>query len=268
MTIHQLSEQDGPPLRLSSWTAGFFGSSRRTRRRALATAVALALPVAVSGCAGASAARSPVSAAVGPASPPHASTTTSTTLAKAKPKHRRNPGSGGATVGYQDTPPPPLPGQLTFVGDSVGVDTAPFIQQYIPNAKVYAAVDRSWGQGEAILQGLANQGELGSVVVVELGLNGPITDSDFLSMMAILAHVPRVVFVNIRLPAGAYGPGTDWWQDQNNAVLAGEIPHFHNAYLANWYAYSAGHPSWFAPDGIHLEPSGGAAMAQLVKQYA
>jgi hypothetical protein len=177
-------------------------------------------------------------------------------------------GSGpGATVGVTTAPPPPLPGQVTFVGDSVGVDTTPYLEQDIPGIRCNAMVDRSWGEGESVLQSIAAEGELGTVVVVELGLNGPIDDADFQSMMSILAHVPRVVFVNVRLPVGAYGPGTDWWGSQNNAVLASEVPHYHNALLANWYAYSAGHSSWFAPDGIHLDGLGGAAMAELIKAY-
>lgn len=200
----------------------------------------------------------------------HDSTTsTSTTVKKTKPKDRSRTTttSPGATVGTLAAPPPPLPGQVTFIGDSVGVDATPYVQQDIPGVHCDAKVDRSWGEGESILQSLAAQGQLGSVVVVELGLNGPIDDSDFQSMMSILANVPRVVFLNIRLPDGAYGPGTDWWQDQNNSVLASEIPHYRNAVLANWYADSAGHPSWFTPDKIHLQPPGAAAMAALIKQY-
>jgi hypothetical protein len=183
---------------------------------------------------------------------------------------------GSATVGPVNVPPPPpvttLPpagsGSVTFVGDSVGVDATPYLQQDIPGINCNAMVDRSWGVGETILQGLAAQGALGSIVVVELGLNGPITDSDFQQMMSILSGVRRVVFLNIHLPVGAYGPGTDWWQNQNNQVLATEVPKYPNTVLADWYSISEGHPEYFAPDGIHLDPPGGAAMAQLVRQYA
>jgi hypothetical protein len=183
---------------------------------------------------------------------------------------------GSATVGPVNVPPPPpvttLPpagsGSVTFVGDSVGVDATPYLQQDIPGINCNAMVDRSWGVGETILQGLAAQGALGSIVVVELGLNGPIADSDFQQMMSILSGVKRVVFLNIHLPVGAYGPGTDWWQNQNNQVLATEVPKYPNALLADWYSISEGHSDYFAPDGIHLDPPGAAAMAALVRQYA
>lgn len=182
---------------------------------------------------------------------------------------------GSATVGPVNVPPPPpvtsvppaVAGSITFVGDSVGVDATPYLQQDIPGINCNAMVDRSWGAGESIVQGLAAQGALGSIVVIELGLNGPIGDSDFQQMMSLLRSARRVVFLNIRLPYGAYGPGTDWWGNQNNQVLASEIPHYPNAVLANWYGVSAGHPEYFAPDGIHLDPPGGAAMAELVKEY-
>lgn len=245
-------------------------STLRTVAAAGAAVVLGGLLAACSPAGGAGTARTQ-SAATGGAAPVSARSIPTTTAAphpRPKPKHHNGGGSPGATVGLTNAPPPPMPGQVTFVGDSVGVDATPYLQQDIPGIRCNAMVDRGWGAGEAILQGLASQGELGTVVVVELGLNGPIQASDFQSMMAILAHVPRVVFLNIRLPLGAYGQGTDWWQNQTNQLLASEIPHYHNALLANWYAYSAGHPSWYAPDGVHLDGLGGAAMAALVKAYA
>ena len=37
--------------------------------------------------------------------------------------------------------------------------------------------------------------------------------------------------------------------------------------LADWYTLSADHPSWFAPDGVHLETAGAQAMAGLVASH-
>jgi hypothetical protein len=244
-------------------------------RAAAGAGVAIILALGLAGCGITSSSKGPahtVSAAIGGAPSTavdnHVVIRPKPTPASPAKKKTTKTTVAGATVGGTQAPPPPLAGQVTFVGDSVGVDAEPYLDQDIPGVRVYAMVDRGWGAGEEILQGLAAQGELGTVVVVELGLNGPIEDYDFVEMMSILAHVPRVVFLNIRLPVGAYGPGTDWWQDQNNTVLATEIPHYRNAVLANWYEYSAGHGSWYAGDGIHLNPSGGAAMAELVKLYA
>jgi lysophospholipase L1-like esterase len=40
------------------------------------------------------------------------------------------------------------------------------------------------------------------------------------------------------------------------------------AVLADWYTLSSGHPEWFTPDQVHLEPAGAQALAELVAQYA
>ena len=86
------------------------------------------------------------------------------------------------------------------------------LQAAIPGIDVDAAVSRQWSDGELILQTLKSEGQLGADVVVGLGTNGPITDSDFDDMMAILGGASRVVFVNVHVDRP--------WQDPNNAVLA------------------------------------------------
>lgn len=36
--------------------------------------------------------------------------------------------------------------------------------------------------------------------------------------------------------------------------------------MLDWVAYSAGHPGWFAADGIHLGPGGAAGFARLLRR--
>jgi len=36
--------------------------------------------------------------------------------------------------------------------------------------------------------------------------------------------------------------------------------------VLDWVAYSAGHPSWFAPDGLHLGPGGAEGLARLLER--
>jgi len=36
--------------------------------------------------------------------------------------------------------------------------------------------------------------------------------------------------------------------------------------VLDWVHYSAGHSSWFQPDGLHLTFSGGKAFARLLKK--
>jgi hypothetical protein len=142
---------------------------------------------------------------------------------------------------------------VTAVGDSVMIDYQGDLQTDIPGVVVDAAVSRQWSEGEAILQSLKAEGQLGSRVIVALSTNGPITDTDFDNMMAILSGVTRVVFVNDHVDQP--------WQDPNNAVLASGVARYPNAVLADWASLAAQNPQWFGPDGTHLAIDGPGAQA-------
>lgn len=149
-------------------------------------------------------------------------------------------------------------GQVTAVGDSVMLDYQDPLETAIPGVNVNAAVSRQWSDGEFILQTLKEQGQLGGDVIVALGTNGPITDTDFDDMMSILAGASRVVFVNVHVDRP--------WQDPNNAVLANGAARYPNVVVADWATLAAQNPQWFGPDGTHLaiDGPGADALASLV----
>jgi hypothetical protein len=157
-------------------------------------------------------------------------------------------------------PPGPgfIAGQVTAVGDSVMLDYQDPLKTAIPGINVDAAVSRQWSDGESVLQTLKAEGQLGGEVVVGLGTNGPITDSDFDNMMTILGGASRVVFVNVHVDRP--------WQDPNNAVLASGATRYPNAVVADWATLAAQNPGWFGSDGTHLaiDGTGAGALAQLV----
>jgi hypothetical protein len=167
------------------------------------------------------------------------------------------------TVAAATTPPVAaagglVAGHVTAVGDSVMLDYQADLEADIPGVDVEAAVSRQWETGEQILQELRSEGRLGSVVVVALGTNGPITSADFDSMMAILAGVSRVVFVTIVVDQP--------WQNPNNAVLSSGVARYSNTVIADWYSLESQNPGWVYSDGTHL-PIGGAgaqALASLI----
>jgi len=232
--------------------------------RAGTACAALAVAALLLGACGSTTAAHHNTAADSTTTRPAAATSTSdrpsTTTATARP-------APTTTTDPLAHPPRPDPGRVTIVGDSVMVDARPYLTHDIPGAHIYAAVSRQWGTGEQILASLSIHHQLSPIVVVGLGLNGPINDADFQAMMAAVPGAKRVIFLTIHLPRGAYGPGTDWWQAQNNSVLRTMVPKYHNAVLANWYAYCEPHPGWFYSDGIHLDPTGAAAMAAFIKRY-
>jgi hypothetical protein len=149
-------------------------------------------------------------------------------------------------------------GQVTAVGDSVMLDYQDPLKTAIPGINVDASVSRQWSEGEQILQTLKADGQLGGDVIVGLGTNGPITDSDVDNIMAILGGASRVVFVNVHVDRP--------WQDPNNAVLARGATRYPNAVVADWATLAAQNPAWFGADGTHLaiDGAGADALAQLV----
>jgi hypothetical protein len=75
-------------------------------------------------------------------------------------------------------------------------------------------------------------------------------------MMQVIADVPRVMFVNVKVPRA--------WEVPNDAVIADGVQRYPNAVLVDWRGASVGRPDFFWDDGIHLRPEGAAAYAALI----
>jgi hypothetical protein len=160
------------------------------------------------------------------------------------------------------TLPPPaagfVAGHVTAVGDSVMLDYQAPLQTDIPGIDVEASVSRQWGAGEEILAQLKSEGRLGAEVIVALSTNGPISSTDFDTMMSTLQGASRVVFVNVHVDRP--------WQDPNNAVLTQGATRYPNVVIADWASLAAANPQWFGSDGTHLaiNGSGADALASLI----
>jgi hypothetical protein len=186
---------------------------------------------------------------VTPSTPPPTTSTTTTTTAP--PPISAVPGPSAI----------PVPGPVSTVGDSIMLDIQPDLQVDIPGIHVDGLVSRQFETGIGIVQADRAAGTLGNVLVVELGTNGTVTSSDFDAMMQAASGVKRVIFVNVNVPRP--------WMAPDNAVLAAGVARYPGvAVLADWNTLSAGHPEWFTPDEVHLEPAGAAAMAALITRYA
>ena len=167
--------------------------------------------------------------------------------------------TGAGDHGPITSPPLPAPGpgfvegKVTAIGDSVMLDYQTALEQDIPGVQVTAVVGRQWTQGEALLAQLKAQGQLGAVVIVGLGTNGPIDAAQFDQMASILSGASRIVFVNIRVDRT--------WQDPNNTVLANGVATTPNATLVHWHALADEHPTWLYPTQTHMPPGGTGAQA-------
>jgi len=171
------------------------------------------------------------------------------------------PAVSPVTTEHPDTQatPPITTGPLSVVavGDSVMVDTQNALRAQIPGIYVDALVGRHLRGGISVLRALRNQNRLGDVVVIHLGTNGAFTTADFDSIMQVLQGVPRVVFINLRVPRR--------WETPDNRTIAAGVNRYPNTVLIDW------HNRWrecgrnvFWSDGIHPTPSGAACYARMV----
>jgi hypothetical protein len=134
------------------------------------------------------------------------------------------------------------------------------LSQAIDGIQIDAAISRQAATFIQILRGRAANGELGDVMVVQVGNNGPLTTDQFDTMMDILAPVGRIVVVTVKVPRP--------WESPNNAILRDGAQRNPAVVLADWQAESDGVPSLFWDDGIHLRPEGAAAYAALIASRA
>jgi peptidoglycan/LPS O-acetylase OafA/YrhL len=87
-----------------------------------------------------------------------------------------------------------------------------------------------------------------SPVVLNLGNNNRLVESDVIELFEIVKDQPRVVVVNTAVPRS--------WRDENNAIIASVSSRYPNTTLIDWQKLSENHPEYFASDGVHLNPPG------------
>ncbi len=111
----------------------------------------------------------------------------------------------------------------------------------------------------AILNQRAAAGELGDIVVVHVGNNGPLRPQQFDEIMGVVGEDRRAVFVTVKVPR--------FWEQRNNVLLAEGVERYPNAALADWYGASVNQPELFWDDGMHLQPRGSRVYVNLLLQH-
>ena len=87
-----------------------------------------------------------------------------------------------------------------------------------------------------------------SPVVLNLGNNNRLVESDVVELFEIVKNQPRVIVVNTAVPRS--------WRDENNAIIDRVSSRYTNTTLIDWKSLSENHPEYFASDGVHLNPPG------------
>lgn len=151
------------------------------------------------------------------------------------------------------------PAPIFAIGDSVMLGAANYFRKAGLDVDVDAKLGRQVWTAIQILQQRKQANELAPTVIVHLGNNGTFSAREFDQMMAVLANVPHVIFVNNKVPRN--------WQVPNNDALSQGVKRYPNTILVDWNSASSAHAEWFWNDGIHLRPEGALIYTNLIAQY-
>ncbi|CAN5844010.1 acyltransferase family protein [soil metagenome] len=148
-------------------------------------------------------------------------------------------------------------GPVSAVGDSVMIGAAPDLKRRIETlSTINAEVGFQASDVIEVLQQRHAAGQLGPVVVLHVGNNGPLREWEFDEMMQIIGNQRQAVFVNVKVSRN--------WELRNNKVIAEGVERYPNATLADWYGVSAERPDLFWRDGMHLQPAGVQLYTDLI----
>ena len=98
-----------------------------------------------------------------------------------------------------------------------------------------------------------------SPVIFNLGNNGVLTRDDVQAIFELVKDQPQVIVVNTAVSRP--------WRDANNSLVAEVAQQYSTVTLIDWNSISMGHPEYFAPDGIHLVPTGVAVYVGEILKY-
>ncbi len=146
---------------------------------------------------------------------------------------------------------------LWVTGDSVILGIRNVLAKYerieLINARVGRQINELIEVAQTDQQFVAN-----SPVVLNLGNNNRLIESDVVSLMEIVRNQPKIIVVNTAVPRG--------WKEENNRIISSVVARYPNTILVDWDRISANHPEYFATDGVHLNPPGVNAYVAAIRE--
>ncbi len=153
---------------------------------------------------------------------------------------------------HKVAPRPPL-----AVGDSSMLLALPALARV--GYKVNARGCRQLAEGLRLLRQTRRRHQLPHLVVLGLGADASVTAGQIQQAKKILGPKRKLGLVTPRELGG--GESNDARVIRNAGQRDPE-----RVKVLDWVHYSAGHSSWFQPDGLHLTFSGAKAFARLLKK--
>jgi len=138
-------------------------------------------------------------------------------------------------------------GGLWVTGDSVILGIRSKLGEDHPIALMNARIGR---QAPELLDVMVHDKAqvAGSTVVFDLGNNNALTREQVVAIFDVVKDQPKIIVVNTAVPRP--------WREGNNALLADVARNYSRVTIVDWNSISQGHPEYFAPDGVHLVPTG------------
>lgn len=158
-----------------------------------------------------------------------------------------------------ETLPPSVHGKdITLLGDSVSLASAPQLLAQMPGIHIEAEVGHQLRDAAGQLEQMSSAGQLRPVTVIALGTNGSTKDSDWERILATLGEDRLLVVV---IP---HGP-PEWIPGVQAQMTALSEAHPEQVVVADWDAATE-HVTEFAPDKVHPRGNGQQVFAQLIRR--
>ena len=148
-------------------------------------------------------------------------------------------------------------GGLWVTGDSVILGIRSTLGEDHPIALMNARIGR---QAPELLDVMIHDKAqvTGSTVVFDLGNNNALTREQVVAIFDVVKDQPKIIVVNTAVPRP--------WREGNNALLADVARNYSRVTIVDWNSISQGHPEYFAPDGVHLVPTGVAVYVAEIEK--
>ena len=136
---------------------------------------------------------------------------------------------------------------LWVTGDSVILGIRSKLGESHPISIMNARIGRQAPELLSVM--LQDKKEAANVpVIFNLGNNNALTREQTVAIFEAVKDQPRIIVVNTAVPRP--------WREGNNSLIAEVASKYANVIIVDWNAISEGRPEYFAPDGVHLVPTG------------
>jgi peptidoglycan/LPS O-acetylase OafA/YrhL len=148
---------------------------------------------------------------------------------------------------------------FTFIGDSVLLGSQEeILEEFGEGASVDATVSRQFKHADDVARELRTKGELGDIVVIHLGTNGPFNSITFDEVMEELSDREQVYVLTIYVPRR--------WENQVNDAIASGLERWPNVKSIDYSTFGRDHPDYYVEDGVHMTITGQKAYAGMIRQ--